>query len=143
MKNLFLLLATVLSFTFSFSSCTNDDDSSDDNSPINTSQLTGNWKITLFSEDGDDETYYFTNNVFVFNSNGTVTTTHNGSTINGTWTTGTDDSQSKFILNFGTTTPFDELNDDWHVLSQTATKIELEDVSGGNGGTDILHFTKQ
>lgn len=88
-------------------------------------------------------TILFTTNVFVFNSNATVTTTQNGNAINGNCSTGTNDSQSKLILNFGTTSPFDELNDEWHVLSQTANKIELEDARGGNGGTDILHFTKQ
>ena len=40
------------------------------------------------------------------------------------------------------TNNFEELNDDWDVVSQSATKIELIDVSGGNGGTDYLTFER-
>ena len=29
---------------------------------------------------------------------------------------------------------FEDLNDDWDFISQSSTKIELIDVSGGNGG---------
>ena len=38
--------------------------------------------------------------------------------------------------------PFEDLNDDWDFISQSSTKIELIDVSGGNGGTDYLTFEK-
>jgi len=38
--------------------------------------------------------------------------------------------------------PFDELNDDWHILNETSTKIQLEDVSGGSGEIDLLTFEK-
>jgi hypothetical protein len=38
--------------------------------------------------------------------------------------------------------PFDELNDDWHIIEETSTKIRLQDVSGGSGGTDLLTFEK-
>lgn len=36
----------------------------------------------------------------------------------------------------------DELTDDWDIISYSATKIQLIDVSGGNGGTDYLTFEK-
>lgn len=36
----------------------------------------------------------------------------------------------------------DELTDDWDIISYTDTKIQLVDVSGGNGGTDYLTFEK-
>ena len=36
----------------------------------------------------------------------------------------------------------EDLTDDWDVVSHTATTISLIDVSGGNGGTDTLVFTK-
>ena len=35
---------------------------------------------------------------------------------------------------------FDDLIDDWDFISVSNTKIELIDVSGGNGGTDYLTF---
>ena len=36
----------------------------------------------------------------------------------------------------------DELNSDWHIIEQNSNTIKLEDVSGGNGGTDYLTFIK-
>ncbi len=41
------------------------------------------------------------------------------------------------------TTDFEELSDDWDIISHSSTKIELIDISGGNGGTDYLTFEKQ
>lgn len=73
----------------------------------------------------------------------------NGSTtISRTWSVtdsnSNDDKPSDmhFNLNFNTNGNFKELNDDWEIVSQSSTKIELTDVSGGNGGTDYLTFTK-
>jgi putative transposase len=37
---------------------------------------------------------------------------------------------------------FDDLSDDWDIVSIDATTINLIDVSGGNGGTDRLTFKK-
>ena len=57
-----------------------------------------------------------------------------------------DDSPSNdldFNILFTSPTNFsDELSDDWDILSRTDTKVELVDVSGGNGGTDYLTFEK-
>jgi hypothetical protein len=62
--------------------------------------------------------------------------------VPGTWSTGSDDSQKKLYLTFNSPPDFNELSDDWHILEETSTKIRLEDVSGGNGGTDLLTFEK-
>ncbi|PZF73302.1 hypothetical protein DN068_09030 [Taibaiella soli] len=102
----------------------------------------GVWKVSFFSDNGNDETNHFTGYEFAFNANGSATASNGGSTVNGTWKTGTDDDQAKLELNFGNTSPFDELNNDWHILNTNNTTILLEDVSGGNGGTDALTFTK-
>ncbi|MEZ4988540.1 MAG: hypothetical protein R2795_26535 [Saprospiraceae bacterium] len=37
---------------------------------------------------------------------------------------------------------FEELNEDWEIISQSDTRIELVHVSGGNGGTDYLTFER-
>lgn len=124
-------------------SCKKDDNSSPDPSPlVNTTIQQGKWKITLFNDSGNDETNHFTNYNFQFNSDGTINAASSGNTVNGTWSGGNDDSQQKLILNFGTTVHFEELNDDWHILQQNSSIIKLEDVSGGNGGTDLLTFEK-
>ncbi|MFN7419673.1 MAG: hypothetical protein ACK5RV_02185, partial [Flavobacterium sp.] len=55
-----------------------------------------------------------------------------------------DDSMDDLDFNIAFTTPanFLELTDDWDIQSRTDTKIELIDISGGNGGTDYLTFEK-
>ena len=47
----------------------------------------------------------------------------------------------ELVLNFGTNEPWDELQDDWHIIKQTDTKFELEDESG-DGSVDKLTFEK-
>jgi len=66
----------------------------------------------------------------------------------GTWSitdsNSSDDSQDDldFNINFNLTNDFEDLNDDWDFVSQSETKIELIDISGGNGGTDYLTLEK-
>jgi len=132
------LSISILVLVMAVSSCKKDDNSSP---AINSTVQEGKWKITLYSDNGNDEKDHYTNFEFQFNPDGTLTAVKTGSTVNGTWSNGNDDSQQKLVLNF-TTPPFDELNDDWHILEQNSSLIKLEDVSGGNGGTDYLTFSK-
>ena len=98
-----------------------------------------NWRITLFNDNNVDETSHFSGYAITFNSNGSVSAVKEGLTIYGIWSIGNDDdSQKQLVLNFGETVPFDELSDDWNILEETDTKIRLEDVSNGNGGTEFL-----
>ena len=123
-----------------------DDDSgdgSDDNSgdPNLSLYLTdGSWSVSTYLDDGTDETGDFTTYTFVFQENGVVTA-DNGNTTNGTWII--QESGDKLLLDFGTTTPLDGFNEDWEVVSASETQIELRDVSGEDGTTDTLIFTKQ
>jgi hypothetical protein len=122
--------------------CEKEDDSSPSSSnDVSNIVQSGTWKVTYYNDSGNDETSYFSGYSFTFNSNGSVSATNNSSTVSGTWTNGTDDSQSKLYLTFSSS-PFDELSDDWHITEQSSVKIKLEDVSGGNGGTDYLTFEK-
>ena len=111
-------------------------------STLNSTILQGQWRISFFDDSGNIETNHFTGYAFQFHSNGTVTATNGSQTVNGVWTQGNDNSQAKLLLNFGNNVPFDDLNEDWHVLVQNANQIMLQHVSGGNGGTDNLHFEK-
>ena len=135
---LFFMALTVLG---SFSSCTKDDDNT---SPDEISNLVqeGKWRIASFKEDNIDETAQFTGYEFRFGSNGSVGAAKAGTTVSGSWATGTDDSKTKLMLNFGLTAPFDELNEDWQVLEKSSTSIKLQHISGGNGETDYLEFQK-
>ena len=53
------------------------------------------------------------------------------------------DHKLKVYLNFGEELPFNELTDDWTLVSITNDRIELKDVSGDDGSEDILVFEKQ
>ena len=138
MKN--IINISILALLMIVASCKKDDNSSSTSS-INSTIQQGKWKVTSFIDSGNDETNHYSNYEFQFNSDGTVTAIKTGSIVNGTWSNGNDDSQQKLYLTFSTI-PFDELNDDWHITSQSASQIKLEDVSGGNGGTDHLTFEK-
>jgi hypothetical protein len=46
------------------------------------------------------------------------------------------------VIGFASPASFVEISDDWEVIENTSTKIRLQDVSGGNGGTDLLTFEK-
>ena len=141
MKHLKIITIVLALFVFSFSACKKDDNSSTTNTTSNIIQQ-GNWRVTLYNDNGTDETNLFAGYAFTFNSNGTFLAVKSSSTVNGNWNSGIDDSQNKLFLNFGTTSPFDELNDDWHFIEKTTSKMRLEDVSGGNSGTDLLTFEK-
>ncbi len=138
MKNIISISMLVL--MIATASCKKDDNSGSTPS-INFTIQQGKWKVTTYIDNGNNETNHYTNYEFQFNSNGSVTASKQGSNVSGTWSNGNDDSQQKLILNFSTA-PFDELNDDWHIVSQSSSQIRLEDVSGGNGGTDYLTFDK-
>lgn len=76
-------------------------------------------------------------------------TASNGTTMySGSWSVtdsnSNDDTLSDldFTILFTDPANFAALSDDWDIQSRTASKIELIDVSGGNGGTDYLTFEK-
>ncbi len=143
MKTTAKLLALAIIVLIAINSCKKEDNTTiNSNANIATNAQQGSWKITYYSSNGTDETNHYTGYTFQFNSGGTIAATNSSGTVSGTWSNGNDDSQVKFILNFGTITPFEELNNDWHVTQQSSSIIKLEDVSGGNGGTDLLTFEK-
>lgn len=108
----------------------------------------GDWYISLFEDSGVDETQYFTNYSFTFNNNGSLEASSNANNYSGTWSisdsNSSDDSIDDLDFNilFTVNNTFEDLSDDWDIVSQTATKIELISISGGNGGTDYLTFEK-
>ena len=113
---------------------------------IEDSIIEGEWKITLFQEDGNNETSDYTDYRFKFDTDGTVTVQPGMLTVTyfGTWKTEKDSDHVDFILYFATPVPanLEDLSDDWEVLSESKTKLELEDVSGGDGSIDKLTFEK-
>jgi hypothetical protein len=135
-KSIILLIV----FAFVIISC--DDNNENANPDPQTSITQSKWKVSLFKDDTRDETSHFQNYEFEFLADGTVKATGSGTVILGTWSVQSSSSGQKFILNFGTATPFDELNDDWHILSNTSMELKLQDVSGGDGHLEYLSFVK-
>jgi hypothetical protein len=131
----------LLSFLFLIS-CQRNNSADLTQTQVTTTIQSGTWKVTLFNDNGIDETSNFNGFSFTFNANGTATATRNSIATDGSWVSGTDDSRVKLILDFGIISPLDELNEDWRVLERTDSKIRLTHISGGNGGTDFLTFEK-
>jgi uncharacterized lipoprotein YehR (DUF1307 family) len=140
-------LVVVLLFVIA---CKKDDTSKTDQTQIQiqNSVQSGTWKITKFIDSGVDETVHFTGYNFTFNASGALSAVSNSNSYTGTWgitdSNSNDDTQSDldFTINFNLTNDFQDLSDDWDFISNSTTKIELIDVSGGNGGTDYLTFEK-
>lgn len=133
------------------SMCSNDDDNS--SSSVNQTTVvntvsSGTWRITLYNDSGIIKTNQFTGYNFTFGPSNVLTATNGTQTYTGVWSVtdsnSNDDSLDDLDFNIAFTAPanFLELTDDWDIQSRTDTKIELIDVSGGNGGTDYLNFEK-
>ena len=160
MKKVFNLgFLLMLSFTLMSSMCSNDDDDGSSNNnnqqiaQIENTAESGTWRITNFNDSGENETSDFSGYDFSFNSDGSLVATNGTNTLTGTWSVtddsnSSDDSSSDDDIDFNIFFPvpdsndFEDLNDDWDVVTTTSTRIELIDISGGNGGTDMLTFEK-
>jgi hypothetical protein len=154
MKKLKLVSFLSLIFVFNVASMCSDDDNSNtaaDPSPVINTVTSGTWRITLYEDSGVNETTNYSNYIFTFNTNG-VLTAANSTSFNGTWSVTSSNSNDDnpdndldFNIAFVAPAPnsfTDDLTDDWDVISHTANRIQLVDVSGGNGGTDYLTFEK-
>ena len=125
--------------------CSDDDDNSQVSSPneITATVTSGEWIVTLFKEDNVVQTDNFSGYVFTFAANGDLSATNGSTTQSGDWSTYSDSGYTKLDLMFDALDgPFEEISEDWRVISRTATKIELKHVSGGDGSVDFLTFEK-
>ncbi len=112
---------------------------------------TGTWRVS-YHFDETDETADYINHVFTFNSaNNTVTVVRGDLTYTGTFSvtsSGSDDNSLTPDVDFNlgfvapATADLIDLTDDWDVATYSNTEIELIDISGGNGTTELLTFTK-
>ena len=131
-------------------SCNKKDDNLNINiqTEIKNNVQNGTWRISKFIDSGTDETIHFTGYNFTMNSSGVLYANNGINNYEGIWSitnnNSNDDNLVDFDFNilFNLTNDFEDLNDDWDFISQSSTKIELIDVSGGNGGTDYLTFEK-
>ena len=139
-KSILVFVLFSLSATYS---CTKNDDS---NNPPGSgvTPAIGTWKITYFF-DKKDETGNYSGYTFDFGANGALSATNGSQTWSGSWTTGVDDSANKVVIDFSSGTIPSALNDleeDWLIIEVTDSFMHYEHTSGGNGDTDVVHFTK-
>ncbi len=153
---------SVLIVLLAFVACTNDDsdttNSADLNAEIEEIQdlaTSGSWVVTSYIDSGVDETDDFTGYTFTFNANGSLVADNGANMVEGSWSvTGDDSSNSSddsssddsddidFNIFFASPESFSELTEDWDIVSRSSTKIDLIDISGGDGSTDTLTFEK-
>ena len=156
-SNFFLVFLVMLSLTLMSTQCSKDDDFLNDNSEeimlVKNIAESGTWYISSYIVSGQDETNDYNGYTFTFNNDGTVVATNGSNNLNGTWSVtdssnSNDDSNSIDDIDFNlmfsvpTTSVFDDLNDDFEIVTYNNNTISLIDISGGNGGTDTLVFTK-
>jgi len=143
-----------LFFVMASTSCSDDDrvvvplEQNQTQTQIETNVQEGTWRISLFIDSGVDDTKDFAGYKFVFNPNKILDSGNGVNNYMGTWSitdsNSNDDTPNDLDFNifFNLTNDFEDLNDDWDFISYSASKVELIDVSGGNGGTDFLTFEK-
>lgn len=158
-RGFFYGILLVMSFSLMSSTCSSDDDGSNQNdnsqeiAEIESEIESGTWRITSYIDSGNDETNDFNGYNFTFSTNGTLTATNGTTTYTGTWSVtdssnSSDDSNDEDDIDFNIFFPapesndFEDLNDDWDIVSHNDTMLSLIDISGGNGGTDTLVFQK-
>lgn len=152
MKRLILIPALFCLFMLNVASmCSSDDNSSSANpTPVINTANQGTWRVTSYTSSGTDETGNFTGYNFTFGASNVLTASNSTNTYTGTWSVTSDDSVDDdnpsndldFNIAFATPANFAELTEDWEIVSYSSTTISLTHVSGGNGGTDTLVFSK-
>lgn len=116
-------------------------DGGNGNTDLETILIDGLWFVASYTEDSDDQTATYAGYEINFDMNGNVSASNGSNTNNGTWMVFSSGNQ--MALDFGTAMPFEEFNDDdWDVISVSDTEVIIQDVSGGNGGTDTLTLQK-
>jgi hypothetical protein len=108
------------------------------------------WRVTNYSEVNVDHTATFAGYIFEFDSNNLLTTTNGSENFSGSWSVTNYDKEDirsefddlVFNLNFTNPPVFEDLNEDWEILSMTESKIELRYTRGANNLSDLLTFEK-
>jgi hypothetical protein len=149
----------VMTCLMSLYGCSKSDNATADTNTSTAEQVanvakSGTWRITYFYDTDQEETSNFNGFGFTFAESGAIVAVNGSTTVTGTWSitdnsgSSTDDDGSSsdndndFNIFFSSPDTFQDLSDDWDIVSISSDKIELIDVSGGNGGTDYLTFTK-
>ena len=134
MRNTYFSSCLIFIVVFvSFTSC-----KKDDSTPVifNSDALTsGTWRVTSFHESQSDHTADFSNYLFTFDANGTLTATISGTVTAGTWDF--DDSSNELHLQIGSNSPLIDISKGWIILESTSTTLRLGDDSSSGEELDF------
>ncbi len=122
----------------------NDQANDGDVAEIRNYMLGGDWVVTQYKEDGIEQTANYQGYSLAFSPMHRVTVSEGQDPfLDGLWRVLRDDEgKLKLYLNLDGNSLFEELTDDWDIVSVTNTRIELKDISGGDGSIDNLVFEK-
>lgn len=109
------------------------------------------WVVSYYLDSNKEETSDYNGYTFTFNADGSLGVTNGTTSVSGAWSilnddNSTDDSSDDSVelkIFFSSPEILVELSDDWDITKYTSSMIDLLDVSGGDGTTDFLTFTKK
>lgn len=104
--------------------------------------IKGEWLVANYNDSGEDNTSVYNDYRFNFSTGSKVKVTKGEIVIEGSWSVSMDDEIVKITFDFESNQPLNEFNDEWDVVSTEENRIELKDISGGDGSTDILIFER-
>lgn len=139
MKTTTQLLALVLIATST--ACSKADDSAstaNQSATLKQEIITDTWIVSSYIDKGKNETSEYNGYTFTFSDNGTLTANTSGMTFTGTWRIGSNhngsddsgnqsDDDNKLIITISGNYQMDELNDDFLIVSISASEIVLKD----------------
>ncbi|TBX70373.1 hypothetical protein EZL74_04140 [Flavobacterium silvisoli] len=100
----------------------------------------GTWRVS-YCYYTHDETYYYANYNFTFNSNETVKAVKNSTVIYGDWDVHDEYGYQRLDLHFDGST-LEDLESNWRVLEVSSTFVRLKSESSSSGQYYYLSFTK-
>lgn len=141
MKRTLLTSLIILCTTLFFTACKKDDNNNSNGSAesLRGTLQSGTWRVTYYFDDSD-RTINLSAYKFTFANAGLLTASNDIRSVNGQWSTGTDDSSTKLNIFFNTGDDLAEISEDWILLERTGTKVRLQHGSGND--TDLLTFER-
>ena len=103
--------------------------------------IEGDWSIANYTNADVDETTNYTGFSLAFSNDGTLVVTNDTQSIEGDWEESEDNGVAHLELDFGSEAPFEELGENWEVVSFTNDRIELTNANEDET-TDTLVFEK-
>jgi hypothetical protein len=144
MKKYQTLAVAILLYSL-FVSCSADQAQPQQNTDLASIVTQGTWKVTHYTDHGGNETMHFVAYTFTFHSNNTVVASTGATQVTGNWNI-TDNNSSSLYTDLSTSTDdtpidlvdfnisfpvanldFNDIEDDWDVVTKSATEIVLKD----------------